>query len=415
MALEIPRDRSPDSSLWLLRDGYQFIEKRARRYGTDIFDTRLLLQRTVCMTGAEAARAFYEHEALQRTGAGPARVQRTLFGQGGVQGLDGAEHRQRKQMFMSLMTPEAIQRLADFSAEQWQARAASWAAAERVVLLDEAEELLCRAVCAWSGIPLPEHEVATRTRDLVLMFESAASVGVKHWQGRLARRRGEAWVADLVRRTRTGELSQGPGQALATIAGHREPDGRLLDERVAAVELLSVLRPTVAVSRFIVFVALALQSSAGSRAKLEAGDLDPEWFVHEVRRFYPFFPFVVARAGEDFEWGGYRIPSGERVLLDLYGTNHDARWWPQPGRFQPERFRDWTGDPFTLIPQGGGDHYAGHRCAGEWVTIALMKTALAFLTTSIRYDVPAQDLRVSLSRIPAAPSSGFVMSNVHRA
>src|SRR5690606_9683065 len=135
---------------------------------------------------------------------------------------------------------------------------------------------------------------------------------------------------------------------------------------------------------------------------------------HEVRRFYPFFPFVGARAGGDFEWGGYRIPSGARVLLDLYGTNHDARWWPQPGQFQPERFRDWDGDPFTLIPQGGGDHYAGHRCAGEWLTIALMKTALEFLTTSIRYDVPAQDLRVSLSRMPAAPASGFVMSNVRR-
>jgi fatty-acid peroxygenase len=33
----------------------------------------------------------------------------------------------------------------------------------------------------------------------------------------------------------------------------------------------------------------------------------------------------------------------------------------------------------------------------------------------IRYDVPPQDLRVDLTRIPALPASGFILSNVRRA
>jgi fatty-acid peroxygenase len=68
--------------------------------------------------------------------------------------------------------------------------------------------------------------------------------------------------------------------------------------------------------------------------------------------------------------------------------------------------------PFDLIPQGGGDHH--HRCAGERVTVELLKAAVSHLTGSLTYDVPAQDLRVSLSRVPAIPRSRFVMSNVRR-
>jgi fatty-acid peroxygenase len=100
------------------------------------------------------------------------------------------------------------------------------------------------------------------------------------------------------------------------------------------------------------------------------------------------------------------------VMLDLYGTNHDARIWHEPDQFRPERFVNWRGDPFTLIPQGGGDIATGHRCAGEPLTIELMKTATRCLLHKLRYVVPTQDLHVSLARIPALPASRFVLEDV---
>ena len=135
-----------------------------------------------------------------------------------------------------------------------------------------------------------------------------------------------------------------------------------------------------------------------------------ELFVQEVRRFYPFFPFVVARVRQAFDWQGYHFPKRRKVILDLYGTNQDARWWEQPEAFRPERFRHWDESPFAFIPQGGGEHQQDHRCAGEWITIELMKVALSFLTRSMTYDVPEQNLRISLSRMPAIPKSRFVIS-----
>lgn len=68
--------------------------------------------------------------------------------------------------------------------------------------------------------------------------------------------------------------------------------------------------------------------------------------------------------------------------------------------------------PRGIIPQGGGEHYSGHRCAGEWLTITLMKRAVRLLTESTHYDVPGRELRIRLQRMPAIPESGFVMSNV---
>lgn len=81
----IPHDKSPDSTLALALDGYEFILKRSRRYGSDVFRARLMLQPFLCMTGEEAARVFYDTERFIRKGAAPRRVKATLFGFGGVQ------------------------------------------------------------------------------------------------------------------------------------------------------------------------------------------------------------------------------------------------------------------------------------------------------------------------------------------
>lgn len=412
----IPRDRSLDSTLALLQEGYTFVSTRCARHQSDVFQTRLLLQPTICMRGAAAARVFYDDARFMREGAAPSRLKKTLFGEGGVQGLDGKAHRRRKQMFMSLMTPEGIERLADLMAEQWQIYRAKWERMDEVVLFYEVRELLCRAVCTWTGVPLAEDEVQQRTNEMAAMIDGSGAVGPRHWRGRRARRSAEAWIGDLIEKARAGEREAAEDSVLHAVATYRNLDGELLDRRIAAVELLNVLRPTVAVARYVTFLAHALHAHPAWRQRLRAGnDEDVEHFVQEVRRYYPFFPFVAARVREDFVWNGHRFPAGTRTLLDLYGTNRDPALWEEPAAFRPERFRTWDGSAFNFIPQGGSDHEQNHRCPGEWITIALMKRALRLLTTSMSYEVPAQDLRIRLARIPAIPESRFVMRNVRRA
>jgi fatty-acid peroxygenase len=409
----IPRDASLDSTLALFREPYDFVSNRCRRHGTDLFEARVMLRRTICMTGPEAAKLFYDQDRFIRRGAMPEPIRATLLGKGGIQGLDDQDHRHRKRMFLSLMTPESIGRLGDLVADHWRVQARRWVSMDRVVLYPELHPILTRAVCAWAGVALAEGEVIRRTRQLVAMFDAAGSLGPRHLWSRLARRRAERWIGGIVEQVRAGRLSPPEQSPLHVIASYRGPDDVLLPARLAAVAVLNLLRPTVAVSVFITFAAHALHRHPECRERL-AKDEDGyrDLFVQEVRRFYPFFPAVMARVRQDFEWRGYHFPQGRSVMLDLYGTDRDARTWDSPDEFRPERFRHWDQSPFNFIPQGGGEHHVTHRCPGEWITIALMKVALGFLTNGMTYDVPEQDLRIDRARLPALPHSRFVISNV---
>lgn len=407
---QIPREKNLDSTIPLLRDPYRFVSKRCRRFGTDLFETRLMLQKTICMMGPEAARLFYDPDRFERQDAMPGAIKKTLLGQGGVQGLDGAEHRNRKTMLMALMTPERIHQLVETASAEWQIAADRWATCDRVVLYDEACEVLTRAVCAWAGVPLAEEEIGQRTRQLRLLFDGAGAAGPRHLASRLARKRANQWVAGVIEDVRGDRLQPPPESAAHVLAWHRDTGGELLSPHVAAVDLLNVLRPTVAVAVYVTFAAHALHEHPSCRSRIQGGDADfAGWFVQEVRRFYPFFPAAAALVRHDFEWRGYHFPQGRRVLLDLHGTDQDARTWDAPDDFRPERFREWDENPFTFIPQGGGDHFQNHRCAGEWITIALMEEATDFLTRRVEYDVPEQDLRIDYSRLPALPKSRFVI------
>lgn len=408
----MPRDTAFDSSLALFAEGNTFIQRRCRRLNSDIFETRLLLQHTICMMGEEAVRLFYDSDKFQRHGAMPRRVQKTLLGVGGVQSLDGTPHAQRKHLFVeTLMSQPRIDALLQIAEVEWRAACSRWQGKPQVVLFDEAQEIFCRAACAWAGVPLSAADVGQRTADLAAMIDSAGRPGLGYWRGRRARHRSERWAGTLIEETRSGRLQPGRETALYAVALQRDTTGELLPTRIAAVELLNILRPTVAIARFITFGVLALHEHPECLPGIAGDDAYLENFVQEVRRYYPFFPFLAARVRHDFSWRGYRFPAGRRVMLDLYGTNHDERLWPAPEAFRPERFAEREPSAFDHIPQGGGDYRQGHRCPGEWITIALMKQALRLLATEVRYRVPPQDLTVDLRRMPTLPASGFILND----
>jgi fatty-acid peroxygenase len=405
----IPR-HGVESTLALKRDPYGFISERCRRLESDVFRTRLLLRETLCMTGRDAATLFYDESRFVRTGAAPMALQKTLFGRGGVQALDGAAHRHRKQLFLELVTPVEVSRLVEAVALEWRALLPRWCAQGRVVLYDELHELLTRAVCDWAGVPLEPDEAKARARDFAALFDLAGSA-LGHIRSRRARGRSERWAADVIARTRE-QGAQTFDRPVQRIAWHRDLDGALLTPHAAAVELLNLLRPTVAVSVYVVFVAHALHEEPSARDALRAGDgAFGEGFLQEVRRFYPFFPAVTAVVRDDFEWRGFEFPGGTRTLFDLHGTNHDERIWKDPEHFRPQRFLERAPGPFELVPQGGGEPL-GHRCPGEGIALELMRLALDFFVARMAYRVPPQDLEIDRTRLPALPRSRFVISDV---
>ncbi len=412
---QMPREEGMDHSLSLMREGYMYILNRRKSFNADIFETRLLGKKAICMGGKEAAEVFYDSEKFKRKNAAPNRAVQTLFGKNGVQALDGQPHKHRKEMFMSIMSQDALKILTDITKKQWEIAVNQWEQQEEVILYEEVKEILCKTACQWVGIPIQENEVKRLTKDLGAMFESPAKVGPNHWLGRNSRNHVEKWMGEIISQVRNGKMNPPENSILYRFSWHRDLKDNLLDTETVAVEVINILRPIVAIAIFNNFIALAVHHYPEKRDKLKSDDEKyAQMFIQEVRRFYPFFPFVMALVKKDFTWRGYNFEEGTLTLLDLYGTNHDPEIWKKPEVFNPERFAEWEGSPFSFIPQGGGDYFMGHRCAGEWVTIEIMKVSLDFLANRMVYEIPDQDLSYSMVSMPSIPHSKIVLKNVKR-
>ncbi|MFC9343665.1 cytochrome P450 [Streptomyces sp. NPDC057020] len=403
-----------DSTLALLTRGYAWAPALRRRHGhAQVVSIRLMGRPAVLLHGPEAVDFFYDERHVLRHGALPGPVLDTLFGRGAVHTLDGETHRVRKELFTThLMTPDGVHRLGRLAREHW-LRTADGRRGEAAVLFDEMAVALAGAVCEWSGVSCaPGGEVRQLARDCVAMVDGFATPGPRHWKARRARSRQEDALARAVGNVRRGPDASRPGTqptVLEAVAAHREADGALLDPRTAAVELLNVLRPTVAITWFTTFAAHALHRFPAVREELRAGDgTYARAFAHEVRRSYPFVPFVGGLAARDLRFGAQDVCEGTLVLLDVAGHHRDPDLWPEPHRFDPGRFLNREPGPGELIAQGGGNPRTGHRCPGEDITVHLLATLAASLA-DLEFDVPDQDLGIPVARIPTRPRSGMTV------
>ncbi|MFF1409428.1 cytochrome P450 [Streptomyces sp. NPDC058289] len=402
-----------DSTLGLLARGYSWLPDKMRTTTDGTFRTRLLGRPAIALRGPEAVRFFYDEDHVRRAAALPGPVLDTLFGQGAVHTLDGEAHRVRKAMFIALLKDDkGVATLGGNLVRRWSEAVSGWGR-DRVVLFDETARVLASAVCDWAGVALSDAEVTELARDCVAMVDGFATAGPRHLRARRARARQERALSALIAQVRSAGEAGAKGSALEVVAWHRDLDGDLLDPHTAAVELLNIIRPTVAIAWFAVFAAHALHRRPHHRELLRSDPhgVHAEAFAHEVRRFYPFAPFVGGLAARGATWRGEAIRENTLVLLDLYGQNHDPALWEHPYRFDPHRFTGprSAADPLAdLIPQGGGDAAHGHRCPGEDITVSVLSTIAAELAR-LDYDVPDQDLTIPLSRVPTAPRDGFVL------
>jgi cytochrome P450 len=63
-----------------------------------------------------------------------------------------------------------------------------------------------------------------------------------------------------------------------------------------------------------------------------------EQVLKEALRLYPPVYFFSREAAERVEIAGYEMTAGSQVFLSPYLTQRDARWFPEPERFDPLRF-----------------------------------------------------------------------------
>jgi cytochrome P450 len=106
--------------------------------------------------------------------------------------------------------------------------------------------------------------------------------------------------------------------------------------------------------------------------------------LEEALRLYPPGGIFGRKAIADDELGGYRIPANSMIIVSPYATQHHPDYWPDPERFDPDRF--------TPEHSANRSHYAyfpfssGPRmCIGS--NFAMMEAQLILATIAQRYQL----------------------------
>ncbi len=106
----------------------------------------------------------------------------------------------------------------------------------------------------------------------------------------------------------------------------------------------------------------------------------------ETMRLYPPAWITARRALVDTSINAYPIAKGDLVIVSQYVTQRNPRLWPDPDRFDPDR---WLGglpeEKFAYFPFGGGNRL----CIGE--RFAWMEGELAIATIARRVRLTAID------------------------
>ena len=117
----------------------------------------------------------------------------------------------------------------------------------------------------------------------------------------------------------------------------------------------------------------------------------------EALRLYPPAWTVGRTALEDHVVDGHRIPAGSIVLISPYVVHHDARWFPEPWAFRPERWLSEEAEripTFAYLPFGAGPRV----CIGQ--PLATLASVLFVSTIARRWRL---DLVPGHSVEPTAP------------
>ncbi|VVD04029.1 unnamed protein product, partial [Leptidea sinapis] len=79
-----------------------------------------------------------------------------------------------------------------------------------------------------------------------------------------------------------------------------------------------------------------------------------EAVVKEILRLYPSVPFIGRTIDEDFMLDDLRVPKGTEVVVHIFDMHHREDLFPEPYKFQPERFLSGEKTNFSYVPFSAG-------------------------------------------------------------
>lgn len=109
-----------------------------------------------------------------------------------------------------------------------------------------------------------------------------------------------------------------------------------------------------------------------------------ERVIRESMRILPSVPTLFMRAcAQEVQVGDIRLPPFANVVVSPLVAHHDPNVWPEPRRFNPDRWIELTPASYTYLPYGGGPR----TCLGAMFASQALKIVLPMILRRFRFHV----------------------------
>jgi cytochrome P450 family 110 len=130
----------------------------------------------------------------------------------------------------------------------------------------------------------------------------------------------------------------------------------------------------------------------------------------ETLRICPPTPNASRMVEKPIEICGYEIPPGTRIAVCAYLSHSDPETFPEPARFDPDRFLEHQFARHEFHPFGGGSR----RCIGASFAVFQMRIALGSLLRCFRFGGVAREIAARRHHVTLTPAGGRPLRVVER-
>ncbi|KAI3920257.1 hypothetical protein MKW92_038848 [Papaver armeniacum] len=116
----------------------------------------------------------------------------------------------------------------------------------------------------------------------------------------------------------------------------------------------------------------------------------------EVMRLIPPAHGGFREAITDFNYKGFSVPKGWKLLWSTYSTHKNPDYFPEPAKFDPTRFEGKGPAPYTYVPFGGGPHV----CPGQEVAKLQILVFMYHVVKRYKWEIVLPNEKINLQPYP---------------
>src|SRR5438874_1550655 len=374
-----PRMPMPlQTAIWF-RSAQWLLSQCAARFG-ETFSLRILNEGTwvVISNPDHVKQVFTGDPRVFHAGEGN-HILKPMLGESSVLVLDEEDHVQTRKLLLPPFHGERMRRYAGVVREIVDRETERWPRGEPLRLGPRMQavtlEVIMRAIFGVDDAARLDRlrsvlvrllEQGTQMRRMVpMLLVGPSRVRQLPWVRNIMNPVDEVLYEEIARRRRAPDLSERE-DILSLLVQARDEDGRGLTDEQLRDQLMTLLvagHETTASGLAWALERLARHPEMYGRLREEAraggGDY-ADAVCKETLRIRPVVYLVARRLTEPVEIGGWELPAGATVAPSIYLVHRRPDVYPEPERFEPERFLRASPGTYTWIPFGGGVR----RCIG---------------------------------------------------